>query len=79
MNCYLQANQRFALALLYKMGHTVVLAENGQHAVDEWHATQSNLSRVNCGDVLSAKVPQPQFDICLMALSMPVCHCYKYK
>ena len=54
-------NQRFALALLGKMGHSVVLAENGQEAVDKWRATLLNLPTA---------LP---FDICLMDLSMPVC------
>ena len=60
--CLIQVNQRFAVTLLGKMGHTVMLAENGQEAVDKWRATLANLPAV---------LP---FDICLMDLSMPVCH-----
>ena len=62
MSCAVQqSNQRFALTLLDKMGHSVVLAENGQEAVDKWRATLANLP---------TSIP---FDICLMDLSMPVC------
>ena len=34
-----QLNQKVAMALLAKMGHSVVLAEDGQQAVDKWRGT----------------------------------------
>ena len=85
---FMQLNQKVAIALLEKMGHSVVLAVNGQQAVEKWRATLLNLSPMNSQG--SAKnlfregaastgsgVPNSMtiipFDICLMDLSMPVC------
>lgn len=46
--------------MLEKMGHSVVLAENGQEAVDKWKATSQSLSPINFQK--SAKVDVPEYD-----------------
>lgn len=73
---FVQLNQKFALTLLAKMGHSVVLAENGQLAVDKWRATLSSDAFTATGSSTLNDVPLvvcPTFDICLMDLAMPVC------
>ena len=46
--------------MLVKMGHSVVLAESGQEALDKWRATMPNLSPINLQS--SAKIYAPQYD-----------------